>query len=101
MLSKFFKKGKKRKKIILKKDGHVHHDWALALIVFMFFVVVAVVVSGLIFFKINETEEVVVDPIANPDVLDQELLQKTLDHYNEKEERYLQYQGEVPDAPRL
>jgi predicted PurR-regulated permease PerM len=97
-----FKKGLKgNKKVVLKKDGHVRRDWVRALLVFMIVVALVIAISILIFTKTNSNQEVIVEEIATTEILDQELLEQTLEFYTKKEERFERYQREVPFAPTL
>ena len=55
MFEKFFKKGKKGKKIRLKKTDHVHHDWVIALLVFFLGILIVVGISAFIFIQTNKS----------------------------------------------
>ena len=100
MFKKFFKK-KKGKKIVLKKDDHVRHDWGVALLIFAFATFLVVLLSFLIFQETNTVEQNEPPVLENTDLIDQGLLDETLQYYSGKEDIYLKYQNRVPIAPEL
>ena len=100
MFKKIFKK-KKGKKVVLKQDDHVHHDWAIAILVSFFAIFVVVLISALIFMQTNSIEDVKAVDLEDNNLIDKELLDKTLEYYSDKEEIYLKYQDAVPAAPEL
>ena len=100
MFNKVFKK-RRNKKIVLKKDDHVHHDWVVALIALFIVTLMVVLLSGLIFINISAVEEPDVEVPESTSLLDEDLLRTSLEYYQEKEENYLRYQNTVPIAPAL
>ena len=92
---------KGNKKVVLKKDGHVRRDWVHALFVFMLSIVLVTALSVFIFTKTNAEREVVAPENTTTEILNQELLEQTLEFYAEKEERFERYQRQVPSAPAL
>jgi|GEM_PF-5706094 len=100
MFRKLLKKTK-RKKVFLKKGDHVNRDWATALLVFLIAILVVVAISIFIFAQVNSAEGPTAEQIGNGDLIDQELLDKTLEYYSEKKELFSRYQNEVPSAPEL
>lgn len=101
MLKELFSKNKKKKKFELKKVGHVQHDWMIALLVSVIAVLIVIAVNTLIFLQVSKPNEVLSGGSQGSKLVDQELLEYTLDFYKEKEERFLKYKREIPNAPDI
>ena len=101
MFKKIFGKIKKKKKFALKKVEHAQRDWVTALLVFFIAIVAIVVVNIFIFIQINSIEDAATDDIKDIELIDEELLNETLNFYAEKEDRFMKYQTEVPNAPEI
>ena len=92
---------KKKIKIALKKEGHVHRDWAIALIVFVVALIGIVATNAFIFLKTIEVGVVAIEEVEQEKLIDEELLTNTIELFSEKEARYTRYQQEIPQAPDL
>jgi hypothetical protein len=101
MLRKFFKKGKKGKKVSLKKDDHVRHDWLIALLAFFVAILVVISISAFIFLRTESAEVGLQVELKDESLINQELLDETLFYYKTKEENFLKYERSVPEAPQL
>ena len=99
IFNKFKKKFKRKKRFQFKRGTEASGDWGNALIVTFLAIAILALIGAYVFFvvvnkKVSIGEE---EDISN--IIDQELLNSTIELYTDKRELFEKYQKEVPEAP--
>lgn len=94
-----------RKKSFVRKTQHTGHDWILALQLFILVSLAGVGLSVYVFFSVSSqdggTAPAPVGTNASKSIIDEELLQKTIKAYDDKEAQFKAYQESLPAAPAI
>ena len=98
-LKKYFKKNKRA---VLKKEKHIRRDWLLSLLVFVVITIGFSLISFFIFLQINGEDTYEHESVINTErLIDQELLNKTIEINEDKRKAFIEYQEEGIDVPGL
>lgn len=103
LFSGFTKKLKRKKSSWLKERNRVHSDWHRSLLLFFGLIFLVAVVGVYMFLNADNIQ---ISEVANPsdntqNVIDQDLLNQTIDLYTQKAERFKELQDNFEGAPRI
>lgn len=95
----------RKKKSFVRKTQHAPHDWVLALLLFVLVNLVGIGLSAYAFVTVRNQDKQ--DINASPgtstikNIIDEELLQKTIKAYDDKEAQFNAFKETPPDAPNI